>query len=181
MIRKDFTWNQFAFNSFESTFNWCSFSTSKKSIDEKGYQLKSIYFQFNWIYFQLSFLLNKKWPKQNVHNRVPSKQLHYWGSGSLMGYPLEFYFGCCFFNKGLIRHLIIWETLHFQGFNMDMAFWSKWTSFTQRKVDTVRGLCFFTQKVFVNNRVPSKNYIIEDLGQLWGTPVKKCLGAVFFF
>ena len=86
-----------------------------------------------------------------------------------------------FFNKGLIRHLIIWETLHFQGFNMDMAFWSKWTSFTQRKVDTVRGLCFFTQKVFVHNRVPSKNYIIEDLGQLWGTPVKKCLGAVFFF
>ena len=27
-----------------------------------------------------------------------------------------------FFDKGLIRHLITWETLHFQGFNMDMAF-----------------------------------------------------------
>ena len=37
-----------------------------------------------------------------------------------MGYPLEKLFGFCFFNKGLIRHLTIWETLHFQGFNMDM-------------------------------------------------------------
>jgi hypothetical protein len=28
-----------------------------------------------------------------------------------------------FLNKGLIRHLIIWKTLHFQGFNMDMGIW----------------------------------------------------------
>ena len=39
-----------------------------------------------------------------------------------MGYPLEKLFGRCFFNNGLIRHLIIWEALRFQGFNMDMAF-----------------------------------------------------------
>ena len=31
-----------------------------------------------------------------VHNRVPSKQLHDWGCGSLMGYPLEKLFGRCF-------------------------------------------------------------------------------------
>ena len=73
-------------------------------------------------------------PTAFVHNRVLSRQLHYWGSGSLMGYPLEKLFGRCFFNNGLIRHLIIWEALRFQGFNMDMVFSSKWTSFTQRKV-----------------------------------------------
>ena len=38
-----------------------------------------------------------------------------------MGYLLEKLFGEGF-KKGLKRHLIVWETLHFQGFNMDMAF-----------------------------------------------------------
>ena len=36
------------------------FQASKKSIDKKGFQLKSIYFQFMWIYFQLIFLQNLK-------------------------------------------------------------------------------------------------------------------------
>ena len=38
-------------------------------------------------------------PPQNffVHNKVPSNKLYYWGSGSLMEYPLEKLFGCCFF------------------------------------------------------------------------------------
>ena len=39
-----------------------------------------------------------------------------------MGYPLKNCLGAVFFDKGLIKHLIIWETLHFQGVNMDMAF-----------------------------------------------------------
>ena len=60
LIRKDFNWNQFTFNSFESTFNWFFFWTSKKSIDKKGFQLKSIYVQFIRIYFQLIFVLNIK-------------------------------------------------------------------------------------------------------------------------
>ena len=52
-----------------------------------------------------------------------------------MGYtPLKNCLGALFLNNGLIRHLIIWEALRFQGFNMDMVFSSKWTSFTQRKV-----------------------------------------------
>ena len=123
LIRKGSNWNQFTFNSFESTFNWFYSWTSKKSINKKGFQLKPIYFQFIWIYFQVIFLLNQKKnaPKVFVHNRVPSKQLHSWGSGSLMGYPLKIVW-VLFLNKGLIKHLIIWETLHFQGFNMDMAF-----------------------------------------------------------
>jgi hypothetical protein len=28
-------------------------------------------------------------PNIPLHNRVPSKQLYYWGPESLMGYPLE--------------------------------------------------------------------------------------------
>ena len=39
------------------------------------------------------------------------------------GVPLEKLLWCCFLNKGFIRHLIFfWETLRFQGFDMDMAF-----------------------------------------------------------
>ena len=72
-----------------------------------------------------------------------------------MRYPLEKLSGCCFFNKGLIRHLIIWKTLHFQNFNTAMAFYSKGASFTQRKVE--KGFCFFSlPKVGAHNRVPSK-------------------------
>ena len=59
-IRKNFNWNQLIFNSFESTFNWFSFWTSKRSIDKKGFQLNSTYFQLMWIYFQLIFLSNLK-------------------------------------------------------------------------------------------------------------------------
>ena len=32
-----------------------------------------------------------------------------------MRYHLEKLSGCCFFNKGLIRHLIVWKTLHFKA------------------------------------------------------------------
>ena len=44
-------------------------------------------------------------PKVGAHKRVPSKQLYYWVTEPLMRYPLEKLSGCCFFNKGLIRHL----------------------------------------------------------------------------
>ena len=44
----------------------------------------------------------------------PPKQLHDWGSRSLMGYPLEKLFGCCFFLGGFNKaSIIIWGTLHF--------------------------------------------------------------------
>ena len=104
LIKHDFNWNQFTFNSFESTFNWFSLKkqSPQKFLCTTGYH--------------------------------PNKYIHYWGWVT-HGVPLKQLCGCCCLNKGLIRHLIIWETLHFQGFNMDMAFQSKWTSFTQRKVD----------------------------------------------
>ena len=95
-----------------------------------------------------------------------------------MGYPLEKLFLRCFFHKGLIRHPIIWETLHFQGFNVDMVFYSQRTSFTQRKVDQILFLFFFQAKK-KHNRVPSNKCIIEDVGHSWGTPLKNVL--LFYF
>ena len=83
----DFNWHQFTFNSFESTFNW------------------------------FSFLIQNKSPQQVfVHNRVQSKQLHYWVFA-----PWRIVWEL-FFNMGLIRHLIMWEALHVQDFNIDKAF-----------------------------------------------------------
>ena len=113
-----------------------------------------------------------------VHNRVPSKQLHYWGSGSLMGYFLEKLFGCCFFSKGLIRHHFLGGNLAFWGFQSNIAFQSKWTSFTQRR--WIKGCVFLHPKKFVCTiEYHPNNYIIEDLGHSWGTSFKNCLGAVF--
>ena len=46
--------------------------------------------------------------------------------GHSSGTPLKNCLGAVFvfvfLIEGLIRNLIVWETLHFQGFNMDMAF-----------------------------------------------------------
>ena len=61
---------------------------------------KSIFVSFlidiNLLSIDFPFNQKNMAPKVFVHNRVPSKQLHYWGSGSLMGYPLEKLFGCYF-------------------------------------------------------------------------------------
>ena len=70
-------------------------------------------------------LLQERWrkgfcffsaPKGVGHNRVPSKHSHYWVTEPLMRYPLEKIVWVLFLNKGLIRHLIIWKTLHFKAF-----------------------------------------------------------------
>ena len=91
---------------------------------------------------------------------------HSWGTGT----PSKIVW-VLFFDTGLIKHLIIWETLHFQGFNIDMAFWSKWTSF------------FLTPKVCVHNRVPSKQLHYWGSGPFMGYwyPLENCLGAVFWY
>ena len=53
-------------------------------------------------------------PKVGAHNRVPSKQLYYWVTEPIMRYHPWKTVWMLFFNKGLIRHRIIWETLHFK-------------------------------------------------------------------
>ena len=79
LIREDINWNQFTFNSFESTFNWFSFKTSKKSIDKKGFQLsgcqlKSIYCQFIWIYLNL---LSIDFPLKPLRNLLIRKDFNW--------------------------------------------------------------------------------------------------------
>ena len=148
LIRKDFIWNQLTFNSFESTFNWLFFKSTQK-IPQKF--LCTIRYHWN--------------------NYIIEDLGHSWGT------PLRNCLGGAF-KKGFNKASNYLGNLHFQGFNMDMVFESKWTSFTQRKVDN--GFCVFSPHFFLCTiGYHRNNYIIEDLGHSWGTPMKNCLGSVF--
>ena len=72
-----------------------------------------------------------------------------------MRYPLENLSGVLFFNKGLIRHLIIWKTLHFKAL---IQLWlSKTNGPALLKERWRKGFVFFSPpKVGAHNRVPSK-------------------------
>ena len=73
----------------------------------------------------------------------------------LMRYTLEKLSGCCFFNKGLIRHLIIWKTLHFKV--LTQIWLSKVKGPALPKERWRKGFVFFSlPKVGAHNRVPSK-------------------------
>ena len=67
-----------------------------------------------------------------------------------MRYTLEKLSGCCFFNKGLIRHLIIWKTLHFKALTQTLLSKVKGPALA-------KGFCVFFSlpKVGAHNRVPS--------------------------
>ena len=94
-------------------------------------------------------------PKVVGHNRVPSKHSYYWVTQPLMGYHLEKLSGCCFFNKGLIRHLIIWKTLHL---DLTQIWLSKVNAPALLKERWRRFFIFFNpKKVVGHNRVPSKH------------------------
>ena len=72
-----------------------------------------------------------------------------------MRYPLEKLSGVLFFNKGLIRHLIIWKTLHFKA--LTQIWLSKVKDQLYPKKGGERVLFFFSlPKVGAHNRVPSK-------------------------
>ena len=72
-----------------------------------------------------------------------------------MRYHLEKLSGFCFFNKGLIRHLIIWKTLHFKA--LTQIWLSKVNGPALLKERWRRFLIFFNPKVVGHNRVPSKH------------------------
>ena len=68
--------------------------------------------------------MDQLYPKKGgvvVHNRYHPDNYIIEDLGHSWGTPLKNCLGAVF-NKDLIRHLVIWETLHFQGFNMDVAF-----------------------------------------------------------
>ena len=73
-----------------------------------------------------------------------------------MRYHLEKLSGFCFFNKGLIRHLIIWKTLHVKA--LTQVWLSKVKGSALLKERWRKGFCFFfNPKVVGHNRVPSKH------------------------
>ena len=71
-----------------------------------------------------------------------------------------------FFNKGLIRHLIIWKTLHFK--DLTQIWLSKVNGPVLLKERWRRFLMFFsTPKVAWHNRVPSKHLQLLNNMNVW--------------
>ena len=71
-----------------------------------------------------------------------------------MRYALEKLSGCGFLNKGLISHLIIWETLHFKA--LTQIWLSKVKASALPKERWRKGFAFFSlPKGGAHNRVPS--------------------------
>ena len=73
-----------------------------------------------------------------------------------MGYNLEKFLDVVF-NKGSVRHLIIWKTLDLQ--DLTQIWLSKVNGPALLKERWRKGFCFFfsTPKVVGHNRVPSKH------------------------
>ena len=132
-------------------------------------------------------LLKERWrkgfcffstPKVVGHNRVPSKHSYYWVTQPLMGYHLEKLFGCCFLNKGLIRHLIIWKALYFKA--LIQIWFPKVNGPALLKERWRKGFCFFpTPKVVGHNRVPSKHSYYWVTEPLMGYHLEKLFGCCF--
>ena len=77
-----------------------------------------------------------------------------------MRYPLEKLFRYCFLNKGFIRHLIIWEALHFKA--LTQTWLSKVKGPALPKERWRKGLFFFhSQKLVLTIEYHPDNYIIE--------------------
>ena len=120
-------------------------------------------------------------PKVGAHNRVPSKQLYYWVTEPLMRYPLEKLFGCCFFfNKGLVRHLIIWETLRFKALTQLWLSTVKASALPKERWRKSFALLSLP-KVGAHNRVPSKQLYYWVTEPLMRYPLEKLSGCCFFF
>ena len=117
-------------------------------------------------------------PKVGAHNSVPSKQLYYSVAVPIMRYPLEKLSGCFFFNKGFIRHLIIWKTLHFKA--LTQIWFSKVKGPALPKERWRKGFIFFSlPKVGAHNRVPSKQLYYSVTVPIMRHPLEKLFGCCF--
>ena len=132
-------------------------------------------------------LLKERWrkgfwffstPKVVGHNRVPSNHSYHCVTEPLMRYTLEKLFGCCFFNKGLIRHLIIWKTLPFKA--LSQIWFPKVNGPVLLKERWRKGFCFFsTPKVAGHNRVPSKHSYYWVTEPLMRYTLERLFGCCF--
>ena len=115
--------------------------------------------------------------KVGAHNGAPSKQLYYSVAEPLMRYPLEKLSGCCFL-MGLIRHLIIWETLHFKA--LTQIWLSKVQGPALPKERWRKGFVFFSlQKDGAHNRVPPRQLYYSVTEPLMRYPLEKLSGCCF--
>ena len=100
--------------------------------------------------------------KVGAHNRVPSRQLYYSVTEPLMRYPLEKLSGCCFFNKGLlIRHPIIWETLHFKALTQIWLSKVKRPALPKERWRKGFVFIFHSKKLVLTIEYHPDNYIIQ--------------------
>ena len=106
---------------------------------------------------------------------------YYWVTQPLMRYHLEKLSGCCFFlNEGLIRHLIIWKTLHFKA--LTQIWFPKVNGPALLKERWRRFFVFFsTPKVAGQNRVPSKHSYYWVTEPFMRYTFEKLSGCCFFF
>ena len=66
-----------------------------------------------------------------------------------------------FFNKGLIRHLIIWETLHFKALTQTLLSKVKGPALAKERWRKGFGVFFHSQKWVLTIEYHPDNYIIE--------------------
>ena len=172
---------------FQLIFNWFQFTFNLLSID---FQLKSIYFQlifnwnkitfnrfqftFNWfsiglnslsIYFQVCTI------GYHPVNYIIEYLSHSWGT------PLKNCLGAVF-NKGLIRHLIIWKILHFKV--LTLIWFSEVKGPALPKERCRNGFAVFSlAKVVVHNREPSEQLYYWVSESLMRYPLEKLFGCCF--
>ena len=114
-------------------------------------------------------------PKVGAHKRAPSKQL-YWVTEPLMRYPWKIVW-MLFFNKGLIRHRIIWETLHFKALTQLWLSTVKGPALPKERCR--KGFVFSLPKVGAHNRVPSRQLYYWVTEPLMRYPLEKLSGYCF--
>ena len=155
---------------FISTYFQLIFLLSLQDIDKKWFQLKPNYFQFVWIYFAWFPFLNFN----NILMLSTFSGFSFWTSKNI-----------------LIRKDFNWN--QFVSIQLNLLFFSlkksidkkgfhlKWSYF--QFISIYFQFIFLLNpkaiapKVYVHKRVPSNNYMFEDLGHSWGTLLKNGLGA----
>jgi len=188
---------------FQFTFHWSSIEINLLSIDFNGFsidlnllsidfnllstdfQLISIYFQliFNWNQFTFNrfqftfnwFSIGFQLSTIGYHpvNYIIEYLSHSWGT------PLKNCLGAVF-NKGLIRHLIIWKILHFKVLTWIWFSEVKGLALALPKERCRNGFAVFSlAKVVVHNREPSKQLYYWVSESLMRYPLEKLFGCCF--
>ena len=116
-------------------------------------------------------------PKVVGHNRVPSKHSYYWITEPLMRYHLKKLSGCYFFEK-IIRHLIIWKTLHFKALTQ---IWLSKVKVPALLKERWRRLTFFNPKSCWAQKSSIQTFILLSNWATHEVPPWKMVWMLLFF